>query len=290
MMPHMGLGKKGSAIAFLNRKGGVGKTSCCYHLAGELSRKGYSLLLIDTDPQASLSQGLLGVKRTITLPESQTLAALFSDDREPDTKALIQDTAFRRLHIAPASPGLGKYNLPEPEKLAQHKFALRRWLEEVRDAFDYILIDCPPNLGVCSWTALLAANAVVIPVQPEDFGAQGILHVQLFLEEAQALNPNIRLLGYLLTMTRARLGIHAAYERQLRQLYGSQVFSHRLPDLKDFKEAVTVQTPVTLYKPSSPAAIATQNVATELVKRLSSLLKADRVHNETTKEQSRKKP
>jgi chromosome partitioning protein len=149
---------------------------------------------------------------------------------------------------------------------------MRDFLREVRDDFDLVIIDCPPNLHLCSWAALTASDAVVVPLQPEDYGAQGIAAIQDAIEAVRsATNPRVRLAGYLLTMYDKRLAIHLAYESRLRSLYGADVFAHPVPMAKDFKEAVASRMPVGHYKPRSAAAKATQAVATELLDRLRAL-------------------
>ena len=255
-------------IAMLNRKGGCGKTSTCHHLAGAFAREGRRVLLVDMDPQASLTQGLFGPQVTEGLDPRATVAALFDDGFDPDPADLIRPTAFDGLSIIPGSNDLDEFNLPRPQETGEIQLALRRFLRESRDAYDIALIDCPPNLGLCSWSALLAANNVVVPVQAEDYGAQGIVYIQRAFDAALAYhNPRLRLTGYLVTMFNKSLGIHTAYNHQLRTLYGEQVFEATVPLAKDFKEAVAARQPVGFYKPRSAAAKSIKVVAEELIVR-----------------------
>jgi chromosome partitioning protein len=146
---------------------------------------------------------------------------------------------------------------------------MRSLLDEIRTEFDMVLIDCPPNLYLCSWNALLAAEFIVVPFQPEDYGSQGISAIREVLQEvASGPNPNLSLLGYLLTMVQKRLGLHAAFERQLRQLYGSQVFETVIPRSVDFAEAVSARMTVDGWKPRSVAAGSVTSLATEIDRRL----------------------
>lgn len=238
-------------VAMLNRKGGVGKSSCCQHLGGAFAKAGRRVLLVDMDPQASLTQGFFGPQQTESLPARETVVALFDDACEPDPDRLVRPTPFAGISILPGSNDLDAVNVPA----AQHQppdfqTALRAFLKEVRPRFDVILIDCPPNLHLCSWNALLAADFVMVPLQAEDFGAQGITHVQRAIDAALAkYNPALRLLGYLVTMHQKRLGVHMAYEHQLRSLYGENVFTETVPQAKDFKEAVAARTPLSHFKP-----------------------------------------
>ena len=256
-------------VAMLNRKGGCGKTSTCHHLAGAFARDGRRVLLVDMDPQASLTQGLFGPQATEALPGRSTVVGLFDDTLDPDPETLIHSTPFDRIQIVPGSNELDDYNIPRPQETGELQLTLRRFLKEVRDDFDIALIDCPPNLSLCSWAALLAADAVVVPVQAEDYGAQGIVYIQRAFDLALAHhNPRLRLAGYLVTMFNKSLGIHAAYDHQLRTLYGDQVFHATVPLAKDFKEAVAARQPVSSYKPRSAAAKAVKAVGDELIARV----------------------
>ncbi|MBV8609475.1 MAG: ParA family protein [Singulisphaera sp.] len=258
-----------TTLVFLNRKGGVGKTSSTFHLAGALARSGRRVLLLDTDPQASLTQGFFGPEWTEAVPPGNTIAALFGDDFVPDPVALIVPTGIEGIHILPGSEHLNRYNLPEPEG-DPRQAALRELIAEVRDTYDAILIDCPPNLCLCSWAALAAGDGVVVPVQPEDFGAQGLKKVQESVAAAQAMiNPGLALLGYVITMFNKSLAVHAAYGEQLRAMYGNLVLSNIIPLAKDFKEAVVMRKPVAVYKPRSQAAKAMAALADELLARAS---------------------
>ena len=255
-------------IAMLNRKGGCGKTSTCHHLAGAFARQGRRVLLVDMDPQASLTQGLFGPQVTEGLFPGETVAGLFNDAVDPDPDDLIRPTSFEGISLVAGSNELDNYNIPRPQETGELQLGLRRFLRESADRYDIALIDCPPNLSLCSWSALLAANSVVVPVQAEDYGAQGIVYIQRAFDAALAYhNPHLRLAGYLVTMFNKSLGIHTAYNHQLRTLYGGQVFDATVPLAKDYKEAVAARQPVGYYKPRSAASKAIMMVADELVAR-----------------------
>ena len=246
-------------IAMLNRKGGCGKTSTCHHLAGAFAKDGRRVLLVDMDPQASLTQGLFGPQYTEGLDSRETVASLFDDGFDPEPGDLIRPTAFDGISIVAGSNDLDEYNIPKPQETGEIQTTLRQFLQEARDSYDVALIDCPPNLSLCSWTALIAANSVVVPVQAEDYGAQGIVYIQRAFDAALAYhNPRLRLAGYLVTMFNKTLGIHSAYDHQLRTLYGDQVFEATVPLAKDF-----------YYKSRSAASKAVKAVADELIARAS---------------------
>ena len=143
------------------------------------------------------------------------------------------------------------------------------FLEEIRGRYHLTLIDCPPNLHLCSWAALVASDYLIVPLQPEDYGGQGIAEVQdSVVRVVSGPNPGIRLLGYLITMVQARRSIHQLYEAQLRGAYGDGVFAARVPEATEFVEAVARRMPIAQYKPKGAAAKAIKSLAEELLARL----------------------
>lgn len=247
-------------IAFLNRKGGVGKTSTTFHLAGALAPE-RRILLVDNDPQASLTQGIIGPVATAELGISRTIAALYQG-AVPFPEALVRPTGFAGVELVPGG-GAAEENRATPAR------ALRAFLQSLAPAYDLVLIDCPPTLGPCSTAALVAANHLVIPLQAEDYGAQGIAAVlDAAARTAAGPNPALTVAGLLITMHSPRLAVHRAYEAQLRTLYGSDVFAATVPYAVDFKEAISRRLPVGHHKPRGAAARAIRALAGELLGRL----------------------
>ena len=255
-------------FALVNAKGGVGKTSSCHHIGGTLAREGRRVLLIDNDPQASLTQGLWGPDVMRSIPKVSSVAALYDPELEPIPEALIRPTGFENLWLVPGSEHLTRSNQTPPETWAPSQGGIRDFVAEAGESFDVVMIDCAPNIHLCSWAALTGADAVVVPLQPEDYGSQGLVPIQSAIAAVQAgPNPALRLAGYLFTMFDRRLAIHLAYETRLRAIYGSDVFEQPFPVAKDFKEAVAARQPISHYKPKSAAAKATALVAAELIRR-----------------------
>jgi chromosome partitioning protein len=229
---------------------------------------GYRVLLVDLDPQANLTQGFFGPVATEDMPPQKTALAVFRDDLEPLPEKVIQPTAFERISIVAGASALEDYNRSEPLKAGAMQTALRMFLQETAGQFDITLLDCPPNLQLCTWNALVAASFVLVPLQPEDFGAQGITSIQRFVDQAlQTQNNQLRMLGYLVTM-RQRLALHDVYETQLRTLYGDKVFTAPFPNKKDFKESVAARKPVHFYKPKVGAAKDMMAIAEEILARV----------------------
>ena len=134
-------------------------------------------------------------------------------------------------------------------------------------AYDVVLIDCPPNLYQCSWNAMLAADQVVIPVPPEDFGTQGLRLVHQGIEQASRLNPRLQLLGHLVTRCDSRLVIHQQYQSNLRQLFGAGVLDTVIPEAVAFKVSLACRQPVSKYSPRSSAARLTAQLSHEILQR-----------------------
>lgn len=255
-------------VAALNRKGGVGKTSLTYHLAGAFARQGRRVLLLDCDSQASLSQGFYGPDGVESLPRDRTLFALFDDRADPDPGKLIRPAGFPGISLVPGSFDLDRFNDPEPHTAGPLQFGVRQFVKEAGGDFDVVLCDCPPTLGLLSWAAVVAAGLLLVPTMAEDFGSQGLPHVQRFADVALAgANPGLRLAGYVLTMFNPRLVVHSAYAGQLRQLYQDDVLAATMPLATHYKEAVAARQPVAFYKPKSAAAKAVDAIAGELVAR-----------------------
>jgi chromosome partitioning protein len=144
---------------------------------------------------------------------------------------------------------------------------MAEFLEE-QTPHDVALIDCPPNLYQCTWNALLAADWVVVPVPPEDFGAQGLRAVHQAVDSAAGLNPRLRLLGHLVTRSDRRLLVHRSYEAKLRELYGETVFETVIPEASAFKVALACRKPVVFWAPRSKAASLTFRLAGEILDRI----------------------
>jgi chromosome partitioning protein len=257
-----------SVITLLNQKGGVGKTSTCHHLAGTLAQLGRRVLLIDNDPQASLSQGIWGPDVARSLDPSITLAAVYRGE-DPFPEQVIRPV-IPGVDLLPGSRAVNDWNLPRPfEQPYEAQTCIRSFLGPIRDRYDLVLIDCPPNLCLCSWAALVASDHLIVPLQAEDYGAQGIMDVQDSVGlVTSGPNPGLELLGYLITMFNPRKTVHRAYEANLRNLYGSQVFATMIPHVADYPEAIAFRKTVAQHKPRGAAAKAVRALADEIQARL----------------------
>ena len=260
-------------VAFMNRKGGVGKTSTVHHLGGTLARRGLRVLLVDVDSQASLTQGLLGPEAAEALDPAATIAAVMDEAGVVSPRDLVRATPFANLHLIPGSEAAERFNIPDPWDAGLRQLILRDALAEAGEGFDFCLIDCPPHVQFWSWSALVAADGVTIPVMPEDYGAQGLKAIRRTIARVRAeVNPGLALIGYLVSMHNKGLSVHTTYEAYLRERHGPDVFAAVIPQAKDFKEAVTYRKPIVEYKPRSAAARATAALADEFLARLDARL------------------
>jgi chromosome partitioning protein len=239
------------------------------HLSGFFARAGYRVLLVDADPQGSLSQGFFGSALIENLKPEETLAAIFDDERFLNPDALPAPSPFSGISIIRANQSLAPENIPSPEHSGMKQFALRSLLEDL-PGFDFVLIDCPPNLYQCSWNALLASDFVVIPVPPEDFATQGLRTIHQAIVNASVLQPKLRLLGHVVTRSDPRLIIHRAYEEKLRALYHDAVLDTVLQEASAFKVSLSCRQPVSYYAPLSKAAKKLEELGNELLQRMRS--------------------
>lgn len=253
----------------LNRKGGVGKTSFCYHLSGVLAKAlDTRVLIVDADPQASLTQGFWSPDATEAMDPANTISAILNGDL-PHPEDVIQSTGLGNLWIVPGSESADDNNVPNPFKQDRRLVeSVRDFLATVEDQFDVCLIDCPPNLNLNSVAALVASDHLVIPMQPEDFGAQGIKKVMRKLHEVQVEGYPIELLGLVLNMMDARTSVHKEFERKLRLRYPGKIFESNIPILTDFKQAIARRHTIIDYKPNGTATKIITGIAKEFLARI----------------------
>ena len=256
------------SIVLLNQKGGVGKTSTAHHLAGTLARTGQKILLVDNDPQASLTQGFFGPVETRQIPPELTVAACYGGEN-PFAAELIRPTPCQGVDIIPGSRHAALHNVPAPHT---QDYERRHCLAEMLGGvtgYDFILFDCPPNLHLCSWAAMVASDGLVVPLQAEDYGAQGLLDIRESVNLVRATdNPRLVTFGYLITMFHRRKSLHKQYEETLRSVYGGAVFATTIPNSIDFPEAIANRKPISDYKPKGASAKAMKAMADELLSRI----------------------
>jgi chromosome partitioning protein len=258
-------------VALVNQKGGVGKTSTTMHLGGALARRGLRVLVADNDPQSSLTKGLLGVGPARALDPATTIYALYAELPVPP-EDLIRQTGFAGLSLLAGSPHAGDFNVPRPHRVnPADQERLLDGLGALAAGFDVVLVDCAPSLQLNTWAALIAADAALIPTQPELYGAQGLAEVRdwCFLVE-QARGRPVPIAGIVVTMFNSRRAMHKLFAERLRAEY-TDVLDSVIPETTEFPEAIYERKPIHWFKPRSAAARAIDALATEIMTRLNAL-------------------
>lgn len=254
-------------ISLVNQKGGVGKTTTSINLAASLGKLGKLTILIDLDPQGNSTTGL-GINKS----DYDKSAYDIINGSTPAKSAIIK-TRFENLYIIPASINMAGLDVELIQKAyTNEKFKfqeqLRNNLVSIRDQFDYIIIDCPPSLGLLSTNALVASDSIIIPVQCEFFALEGITQLLNTIIMTQSkLNPNLKIEGVLLTLLDARTNLGLEVVEEVRKYFKDKVFDTIIPRLIRLVEAPSHGEPIGEYDPNSRANEAYMNLAKEVINR-----------------------
>ena len=253
----------GRIVAVANQKGGVGKTTTAINVATSLALQGRSVLLVDVDPQGNLTSGV-GMKGQ-RAPGGTTYEALMTE--RADVDAFILPTRVQHLSLMPADRNLTGAEIEMVPMLARER-RLQRVLEPLRARFDFIFIDCPPSLGLLTLNALVAADAVLIPLHCEYFALEGLADLVGTLRRVRgALNPSLDIEGVLLTMYDDRTNLGQLVARDVRDFFKDKVFNTIIPRNVRLGEAPSHGTPGVLYDTKSRGAAAYIALAREMLSR-----------------------
>ena len=251
----------GKIIAIANQKGGVGKTTTSINLSAALAASGKRVMLIDADPQANATSGL-GIEPKNM---SSTIYECLVDDY-PMLSAIV-DTCVDGLKLLGSRIDLVGAELELVEKKNRER-VLKGAIDQIKDDFDYIIIDCSPSLGLITVNALTAADSVIIPVQAEYFALEGISKLLNTIRIIKGkLNASLRIEGFLLTMYDARLRLANEIFEELKGHFGNMVFNTVIPRNIRISEAPSHGVPVILYDPDCRGSISHMQLAQEIISR-----------------------
>lgn len=249
-------------LVSLNHKGGTGKTHVAYLIASVAHERGQRCLLVDLDQQGNLTSSFLPGHTSPTGVER-----LFDPSQEPTAAGVVHKTPYPGLDLIPATPLLAPLDLSDEKAWTRHDLhlSLRDVLGELRDQYDYLILDCPPRLSLTSYAALCAGTHLIVPLEAADWGARGtqaVVAMQRLVRERH--NPDIELLGYVVSRYKRNRSYQQEYLKALRKAFGRDAFWTMIPDLADFEKAVTDRQLVSISYPDSNAAEIARTFLAEL--------------------------
>lgn len=255
----------GKVISLINQKGGVGKTTTSINLTASLAILNQKVLLIDLDPQCNATTGIGINKGEI----EKSIYNVLNNTCEIE-EAIIK-TKYKNLYVLPANINLAGIDIEILDNSRNHTSylkaeQLKSHIQKIKDKYDYIIIDCPPALGIITTNALTASDSVLIPVQCEFFALEGITQLlKAIMYTQQNLNPALTIEGVLLTMLDARTNLGIEVVEEIRSYFKEKVYNTIIPRLIRLTEAPSHGKPIIAYDPKSRGSEAYLNLAREVI-------------------------
>lgn len=249
----------GKIIAITNQKGGVGKTTTSINLAAGLGKKGKKTLLVDVDPQGNSSSGLGVDRRELKMSVYDVLIG------SQNVEDVIIQTEFENLEIVPSSMDLAGAEI-ELIDMERREAILKNALVPLRDRYDYILIDCPPSLGIITTNALCVADTILVPIQCEYYALEGLSQLMNTVRRVKRqYNAQLDIEGVLLTMYDGRLNLTQQVVEEVKKYFPKKVFSSVVPRTVRLSEAPSFGKPIQYYDPYSKGSTAYDSLADEII-------------------------
>ena len=249
----------GKIISIANQKGGVGKTTTSINIAAILAKKGKKVLLIDTDPQGNTTSGV-GVNKEQEFSAYDVLVG------EVEFEKTLQDTNVKNLKVCPSNINLAGAEV-ELVSMMSREHRLKEGLESVKDKFDYIIIDCPPSLGLITLNAFTASDSVLIPVQCEYYALEGLGQLLNTINLVRKhLNKNLQVEGAVLTMYDIRTNLSNQVVKEVKKYFENKVYKTVIPRNVKLSEAPSYGMPITVYDPKSKGAKCYEKLVREILK------------------------
>ena len=250
----------GKAIAIFNQKGGVGKTTTNINLAACLAQMGKKVLVIDIDPQGNTTSGLGISKKDLKLSTYELLT-----QENIDTRDTIMRTGVENMDIIPANAQLAGAEIELVQIVGREKI-LKKAIENIRDDYDYIFIDCPPSLGLLTINSLTAVDAVLVPIQCEFYALEGVSQLMSTIEIVKKnLNPGLNIQGVILSMFDGRTNLSIQVVEEVKKYFKEKVYTTVIPRNVRLAEAPSFGMTIAEYDPKSTGAEAYREFAQEFL-------------------------